>query len=44
MGDSGAAPETAISTTINKTPNYGIYRGRIVSYPSNRGVVKKTEL
>ena len=35
-GDSGAAPETEFSTTINKTPNDGISHGRSVSYPSNR--------
>jgi hypothetical protein len=27
MGDSGATPETAVSTTINKTPYYGISHG-----------------
>jgi hypothetical protein len=32
MGDSGAA----FLTTINKTPNDGISRGRIVLHPSNR--------
>ncbi|CDQ95809.1 unnamed protein product [Oncorhynchus mykiss] len=36
MGDSGAAPETEISTTINKTPNNDISCGRIVSHPSNK--------
>ena len=36
MGDSGAVPETVFSTTINKTPNYGISHGRMVSHPSNR--------
>jgi hypothetical protein len=29
MGDSGVVLETAFSTTINKTPKYGISRGRI---------------
>jgi hypothetical protein len=36
MGDSGAAPEAPFSTTINKTPNYWISHGRMVSHPSNR--------
>ena len=36
MGDSGGAPETMFSTTINKTPNDGMSRGRIVLHPSNR--------
>jgi hypothetical protein len=36
MGDSGAVPETPFSTTINKTPNYGISHGRMTLYPSNR--------
>ena len=36
MGDSGAAPETAFSITINKTPHYDISCGRMVSYLSNR--------
>ena len=36
MGDSEAAPETEFSTTINKTPNDGIYCGRIASHSSNR--------
>ena len=36
MGDSGVAPETAFSTTINKPPNHGMSRGRMVSHPTNR--------
>ena len=36
MGYSGAAPETAFSNTINKTLNYGISCGRMVSHLSNR--------
>ena len=36
MGDSGAAPETVFSTTINQTPNYGILHVRMVLHPSNR--------
>ena len=35
-GNSVALPETAFSTTINKTPNDGISRGRMVSHPSNK--------
>jgi hypothetical protein len=35
-GDSGEEPETAFSTTINKTPNYGISHGRVVSQAFNR--------
>jgi hypothetical protein len=35
MGDSGAAPETVFSTTINKTPNYGISCWRMVFHTSN---------
>ena len=34
MGDSGAVPETVFSTTINKTPKYGISHGRMLSHPS----------
>jgi hypothetical protein len=29
MGDYGVTPETAFSTIINKTPNYGVSRGRM---------------
>ena len=36
MGDSGVVAKTVFSTTINKTPNDGISRGRIVLHPSNR--------
>ena len=36
MGDFGVAPETAFFTIINKTPNYGIYHGRMKLHPSNR--------
>jgi hypothetical protein len=35
MGNSGAAPETAFSTNINKIPNDVISCGRMVSHPSN---------
>jgi hypothetical protein len=31
MGDSGVAPETAFSNTINKTPNDGISHGHDTS-------------
>ena len=34
-GSSGAAPETVFYTTINKTPNDGISRGRMLSHSSN---------
>ena len=34
--DSREAPETTFSTTINKTPNYGISREIMVLHPSNR--------
>ena len=36
LEDSGAAPEIAFSITINKTPNYGISCGRMVSHSSNK--------
>ena len=36
MGDSGATPETVFSTIINKTTNYGISHGRMMSHPSDR--------
>jgi hypothetical protein len=29
-------PETAFSTTINKTPNYAVSHGRMKSHPSNK--------
>jgi hypothetical protein len=32
MGDYGVALETAFSTTINKTPNDGIFHGRMLLY------------
>ena len=35
MGNAGAVPETAFSTTINKTPNYRNYCDRIVLHPPN---------
>ena len=35
--DSGAAPETAFYTTINKTQNYGISCGRMKLHSSDRG-------
>ena len=35
-GDSGVVPETAFSTTINKTPNYGLSCERMVAHPSSK--------
>jgi hypothetical protein len=37
IGETEVVPETAFSTNINKTPNYVISCGRMVSHPSNRG-------
>ena len=36
MGDSGAVPETAFSTTINKTKNYGNFSWKAGVHPSIR--------
>ena len=38
LGYFGAVPETVFSTTINKTPNYGISGEKMVLHPSNRVV------
>nr|XP_046148705.1 SH3 domain-containing kinase-binding protein 1 isoform X2 [Oncorhynchus gorbuscha] len=42
MGYSGAVPETVFSTTINKTPNNGISRGRMAQVRKSPSVAPET--